>query len=108
MMANQTYISVAGALCLIAAAFGANSPALAQDGGGGGGKGYTAGAFWGTDLDRNEFISEQEAQAHTAKGLHEVFHYVDQDGDGQVGFYEFSHFLWNRSYYIKHAEKDKD
>lgn len=93
-------------MCLIAAVFWMNELVLAQDGGGGG-KGYAAGAFWGTDLDRNEFISEQEARAPTAKGLHEVFHYVDQDGDGQVGFYEFSHFLWNRSYYVELAEKEE-
>ena len=98
----------AGALCLIAVAFLVGASAHAQDGGGGGGKGYTAGAFWGTDLDRNEFISKQEARAPTAKGLHEVFEQVDQDGDGLVGYYEFAHFLWNRSYYVELAGKEED
>jgi len=32
------------------------SPTVSWDGGGGGGRGYESGAFWGTDLDRNEFI----------------------------------------------------
>ena len=85
-----------------------SGPALTQDGGGGGGKGYLAGAFWGADLDRNEFISEQEAQAPAAKGLHRVFRQIDRDGDGQVGFYEFAHFLSNHPYYMKLAEEDGD
>ena len=107
MIAKQFHAGAAKALCLIAAVFWAGGSALAQDGGGGGGKGYEAGAFWGTDLDRNEFISEEEARAPTAKGLDQVFHQVDQDGDGLVGYYEFSHFLRNRAYYMKLVEKDK-
>ena len=87
--------------------FWVGGPAVSQDGGGGGGKGYEAGAFWGTDLNRNEYICEEEARAPTAKGLHQVFHVVDQNGDGLVGYYEFSHFLRNRLYYMKLAEKGK-
>ena len=107
MGVKQFRVGAAKALCLITAVFWAGSSALAQDGGGGGGKGYEAGAFWGTDLDRNEFISEEEARAPTAKGLDQVFHQVDQNGDGLIGYYEFSHFLRNRAYYIKLAEKGK-
>ena len=107
MMAKQFRIWVAKALCLIAAVFWVGSPAVSWDGGGGGGRSYESGAFWGTDLDRNEFISEEEAQAPTAKGLHKVFHAVDQNGDGLVGYYEFSHFLRNHPYYMKLAEKGK-
>ena len=107
MMTKQFRIWVAKALCLITAVFWAGSPVLAQEGGGGAGKGYEAGAFWGTDLDRDEFISEQEARAPTAKGLHRVFHQVDRNNDGLVGYYEFSHFLRNHPYYMKLAEKDK-
>lgn len=105
MMKRRFRIQIVSALCLMAAIFWMNNAVLALDGGGGAGKGYTAEAFWGTDLDRNEFISEEEAKAPTAKGLHEVFHQVDRDGDGKVGYYEFAHFLWNRSYYMKLAGK---
>ncbi len=107
MMTKRFRIWVAKALCLIATVFWVGGPAVSQDGGGGGGKGYEAGAFWGTDLNRNEFICEEEARAPTAKGLHQVFHVIDQNGDGLVGYYEFSHFLRNRLYYMKLAEKGK-
>ena len=107
MIVKQFHVGTAKALCLIATVFWTGGSVLAQDGGGGGGKGYEAGAFWGTDLDRNEFISVEEARAPTAKGLDQVFHQVDQNGDGLVGYYEFSHFLRNRSYYLKLAEKSK-
>ena len=83
------------ALCLTVGLCLAGFPALAQDGGG---KGYTSGVFWGTDLDRNEYLSGSEARAPTAKGLHRVFRQVDQDGDGKIHYYEFAHFLWDRSY----------
>ena len=79
MIVNQFRVGAAKALCLIATVFWVGGSALAQDGGGGGGKGYEAGAFWGTDLDRNEFISEKEARVPTAKGLDQVFRQVDQN-----------------------------
>ena len=59
-------------------------------------------------MNRDEFISEEEARAPTAKGLHRAFRQVDQDGDGLVGYYEFSHFLRNHPYYMKLAEKGED
>ena len=68
----------AGALCLMVLALWADGESWAL----GGGKGYVAGAFWGADLDRDEFLSEQEARADTARGLHRVFHRVDRDADG--------------------------
>lgn len=106
MMRRRFRIQMARTLCLIGAVFWMGGTALALDGGGGAGKGYLAGAFWGTDLDRNEFISEEEAKVPTAKGLHKVFNRVDQNGDGRVGYYEFSHFLRNHPYYMKLAEKN--
>ena len=108
MMAKWFRIRATGALCLIVAMFWAVDTALAQDGGGGGGKGYEAGTFWGADLDRDEFISEEEARAPAAKGLHRVFSEVDQDGDGLIGYYEFSDFLRYRSHYMKLAEEARD
>ncbi len=108
MKAKQFRIGAAKALCLIAALSWAGDSVWAQHGGGGAGKGYEAGAFWGTDLDRDEFISEEEAKAPTAKGLDQVFQQVDRNDDGRVGYYEFSHFLWNRSYYLKLAGKIQD
>ena len=105
MMERRFRIRTGSALCLIAAVSWTGGTALASDGGGGGGKGYMAGAFWGTDLDRNEFISEEEAKMPTAKGLHKVFHQVDRDGDGRIGYYEFADFLRNRPYYIKSGDE---
>lgn len=107
MMTKRFRIWMVKALCLITAAFWAGGPVLAQEGGGGAGRSYESGAFWGTDLNRDEFISEEEARAPTAKGLHLVFHQVDQNDDGLVGYYEFSHFLRNHPYYMKLAERDK-
>ena len=108
MTTSPFHIWMVKALCLIAAGFLAGGPVPAQEGGGGAGRGYESGAFWGTDLDRDEFISEEEAQAPTAKGLHRVFRQIDQNDDGLVGYYEFSHFLRNHPYYMKLAEKGKD
>ena len=61
--------------------------------GGGGGKSYEDGMFWGADLDRNERLDREEAKAVYNLAEDEIFTRYDKNGNGTINLPEFMEFF---------------
>ena len=64
---------------------------------GGGGMGYRDGLFWGNDLNRDEYLSLEEAKGIYNLGNPEVFAKYDKNHDGLLIKFEFYDYLAERT-----------
>ena len=60
---------------------------------GGGGRGFEDGLFWGADLDRNEYLDQDEAKNVYNLADDEIFARFDKDSNGLINRTEFSEFI---------------
>ena len=61
--------------------------------GGGGGRSYEDGMFWGADLDRNERLDRDEAKAVYNLAEDEIFTRYDKNENGSINRPEFMEFI---------------
>lgn len=67
--------------------------AMASSWGGGGGKGYESGLFWGADLNRDERLDKNEAKGVYNLAEDEIFARYDEDQSGYITRLEFKEFI---------------
>jgi len=66
---------------------------MASSFGGGGGKGFESGLFWGADLNRDERLDRNEAKAVFNLAEDEIFTRYDKDESGFITRLEFSDYV---------------
>lgn len=76
--------------------------------GGGGGRGFEDGLFWGSDLNRNEQLDREEAKSVFNLGEEAIFNRYDENGDGQINRTEFMEFMQQAPWTKKFNAPEKD
>ncbi len=66
---------------------------IANSWGGGGGKGFESGLFFGADLNRDERLDPKEAKAVKNLGEKDIFSRYDEDKSGYITRLEFREFI---------------
>ena len=66
---------------------------LASSWGGGGGRGYESGLFFGADLNRDERLDKDEAKAVYNLAEDDIFTRYDEDESGYITRLEFKEYI---------------